>query len=343
MQYISENKVDVVIISDPYRINDNGCDMLTDTKTGRAAIMVAGNQVSVANVIRDSEFVSARVGGYQIYSCYATPNPNTRDAFNNHLLRLENRIRSIPQGNPKVVAGDFNARSKAWGDQITTKRGVDLGDLFASLQLIVQNVGSTPTFTGGEGSIEDVTATSAAVVCSSWRVLNEEYNHSDHCYVTFGLGSHANVQPVSSDHVFRGWNMTKGINHDLLEVGLIIADWLNPVSDHRERYAHNLAEVLEDHISAAYDIALPRRSASIPIRKPVHWCNTEISVLRKSCTSAKRNTTRLVARAIVSLQTHDQNTNEANADAAEAAAQLRKCIKSLKTAIAKSKKSCWES
>lgn len=113
------------------------------------------------------------------------------------------------------------------------------------------------------------------------------------------------------------------------------------MSDHRGRDAHNLAEVLEDHISTACDIALPRRSASIPDRKPVHWWNTEISALRKSCTSAKRKKTRLVARA-KRLQTHDQNTNEAIAEAAEAAAQLRKCKKSLKTAIAKSKKSCWD-
>lgn len=90
IKFIEEEGIDVAILSDPYRISDNGCDMLTDTKTGRAAIMVTGKQVSVANIIRDSEFVSARVGDYQIYSCYATPNPNTRDAFNNLLLRLEN-------------------------------------------------------------------------------------------------------------------------------------------------------------------------------------------------------------------------------------------------------------
>lgn len=76
IKFMEEEGIDVAILSDPYSISDNGCDMLTDIKTGRAA-MVAGKQVSVANVIRDSEFVSTRVGGYQIYSCYATPNLNT--------------------------------------------------------------------------------------------------------------------------------------------------------------------------------------------------------------------------------------------------------------------------
>ncbi|KAE9524967.1 hypothetical protein AGLY_015017 [Aphis glycines] len=177
----------------------------------------------------------------------------------------------------------------------------------------------------GEGSIVD-------------RVHNEEYNHSDHFYVTYDLASYANAQPVSNDHVFRGWDTTKGINHDLLEVGLLIADWLNPVSDHRGRDVHNLAEVLEDNISAACNIALPRRSASTPARKPVHWWDTEISALRKGSTSAKRNKTRLVARA-KRLQTHpiNPNTNEAIVEAAEAVEQLRKYKKVLKLQSQKAK------
>lgn len=341
-KYMEEESIDVAIISDPYKICDNGCSMLTDTGSRRAAILVPGNQVSVANIVRDSEFVSARVGGYQIYSCYATPNPATREEFNNLLSRLESSVRSIPRGNPVVVAGDFNARSAAWGDRVTTLRGDELGDLFASLQLDVQNVGSSPTFTGGGGSIVDITATSSRVSCTSWRVLSDTFNYSDHDYVRFELGNFTRTRHSSiSTSSFRGWDTSKGLG--LLEVGLLIADWLNPAADNRGRDAAHTAKLLEDHVSAACNFALPRKPVLASPRKPVHWWNSELSTLRKICTAAKRKKTRLSTRAKrIQATGFDQDILQAAIEMAdEAATQLRAAKKSIKVAIIRSKESCW--
>ncbi|KAE9534048.1 hypothetical protein AGLY_008784 [Aphis glycines] len=345
MKFMQEEAIDVAILSDPYRICDNGCDSLADSALGRAAILVPGKQVTVCNVIRDAEFVSARVGGYQIYSCYATPNPATRDMFGSLLRRLENSVRTVMHDTPVVVAGDFNARSAAWGDRVTTSRGDELCDLLGSLQLIVLNEGSTPTFNRGEGSIIDVTAVSERVRCLTWSVLGDTFNNSDHNYIRFDLDSGTGIRRQNLCSSARGWDVTKGIDPELLEVGLLIAEWLSPVEDLNRRDAAHIADFFDCHVKTACDIVLRRKSAPNMARKPVHWWNPELSVLRSNCVSARRCKTRLAARH-KRLQQRLGVTNptvvQAVLDVDAADAQLRMCKKALKTAVARSKKACWD-
>ncbi|KAE9522339.1 hypothetical protein AGLY_017263, partial [Aphis glycines] len=345
MKFMQEEAIDVAILSDPYRICDNGCDSLADSALGRAAILVPGKQVTVCNVIRDAEFVSARVGGYQIYSCYATPNPATRDMFGSLLRRLENSVRTVMHDTPVVVAGDFNARSAAWGDRVTTSRGDELCDLLGSLQLIVLNEGSTPTFNRGEGSIIDVTAVSERVRCLTWSVLGDTFNNSDHNYIRFDLDSGTGIRRQNLCSSARGWDVTKGIDPELLEVGLLIAEWLSPVEDLNHRDAAHIADFFDCHVKTACDIVLRRKSAPNMARKPVHWWNPELSVLRSNCVSARRCKTRLAARH-KRLQQRLGVTNptvvQAVLDVDAADAQLRMCKKALKTAVARSKKACWD-
>ncbi|KAE9528677.1 hypothetical protein AGLY_012252 [Aphis glycines] len=345
MKFMQEEAIDVAILSDPYRICDNGCDSLADTVLGRAAILVPGKQVTVCNVIRDAEFVSARVGGYQIYSCYATPNPATRDMFGSLLRRLENSVRTVMHDTPVVVAGDFNARSAAWGDRVTTSRGDELCDLLGSLQLIVLNEGSTPTFNRGEGSIIDVTAVSERVRCLTWSVLGDTFNNSDHNYIRFDLDSGTGIRRQNLCSSARGWDVTKGIDPELLEVGLLIAEWLSPVEDLNRRDAAHIADFFDCHVKTACDIVLRRKSAPNMARKPVHWWNPELSVLRSNCVSARRCKTRLAARH-KRLQQRLGVTNptvvQAVLDVDATDAQLRMCKKALKTAVARSKKACWD-
>lgn len=344
MKFMQEEAIDVAILSDPYRIRDNGCDSLADTASGRAAILVPGKQVTVCNVIRDAEFVSARVGGYQFYSCYATPNPATRDMFGSLLLRLENSVRTVMHDTPVVVAGDFNARSAAWGDRVTTSRGEELCDLFGCLQLTVLNEGSTPTFTRGGGSMIDVTAASERVRCLSWSVLGDTFNNSDHNYIRFDLDSGSSVRRQNLRSFTRGWDVTKGIDPELLEVGLLIAEWLFPVEDLNGRDAAYIADLFDHYVRTACDIVLRRRSELDMTRKPVHWWNPELTVLRRNCVSARRNKTRLAARhkrLQQQLGVADPAAVQAAVDVDSADAELRTCKKALKTAIARSKKACW--
>lgn len=158
-QYMVERKVDVALISDPYRVDGSSSVWYADNGLKRLAIYIPGGCVTIGNVVCDVEFMAVRVNGVQVYSCYSSPN-RPLDHFHNFLQRLEGSIRAILLSISVLVTGDFNARSAAWGDWVDNQRGEDLSALLDSLGLVIANEGSTPTFTRGAGSIVDVTAMS---------------------------------------------------------------------------------------------------------------------------------------------------------------------------------------
>lgn len=187
---------------------------------------VFGNGVTVAAVERDDKYVAARVG-IHVYSCYASPNqPDTQ--FAALLQRLESSIRAVGTAAKIIVAGDFNARSAAWGDWVTDPRGDGLVSLVDTLSLIVVNEGAEPTFIGrGAGSIVDVTMAfeSLSHTICGWRVRSELDNHSDHHaieYVTTACTLLAR-QPTSQRP--RGWNTAKGIDLEAFKTGYSLANW----------------------------------------------------------------------------------------------------------------------
>lgn len=109
-QYMVEEKIDIALLSDHYKADASSAAWIANAGPSRAAIYIPNNAVTVGNVIRDPEFVSARLKGVQVYCCYASPNRPLED-FCDMLHRLEDSIRSVQRGVPIAVAGDFNARS----------------------------------------------------------------------------------------------------------------------------------------------------------------------------------------------------------------------------------------
>ncbi|XP_025207407.1 uncharacterized protein LOC112603169 [Melanaphis sacchari] len=184
-QYMVEEKVDIALLSDPYGVGTDPCAWLASAGSRRAAIYIASNNVTIANVIRDREFISA-VSTECRYT--AAPNQALED-FSDLLHRLEASFRSVEQGVPVLITGDFNARSSAWGDWISNSRGDELSLMLDSLDLVIANSGSTPTFARGAGSIIDLTLASESLArrVGNWRVLDFVFNFSDHHYIRFTL------------------------------------------------------------------------------------------------------------------------------------------------------------
>jgi len=54
---------------------------------------------------------------------------------------------------------------------------------------------------------------------------------------------------------------------ELLEVGLLIVDWPSPAIGHSGWDAAHVANVLDEHVSTACDVALPRRKPQIAKRR----------------------------------------------------------------------------
>lgn len=102
---VAEEKVDVVIASDPHGIIHGAGEWLTDSGTGRAALGVFGRTTTIAEVVRAMEFVAARLQSkIYVVSCYVSPR-HPIGHFLSFLQRLENYVRGLETGAKIIVAG----------------------------------------------------------------------------------------------------------------------------------------------------------------------------------------------------------------------------------------------
>lgn len=296
--YAAEKRVDVALVSDPHAAPSDCRSWLVSSGIRRAAIWLAGSGITAAMIHRDSEFVAARINGIQVVSCYASPN-KTMQEFTDFLRRIEDCIRAVEPGIPLLIAGDFNARSAVWGDWCQDLRGNELSSLLDSLELIVMNEGSKPTFVGrGRGSIVDITAVSEHITSrfQDWRVCDEAESGSDHQFIEFKIRNERNSESATQNKP-SGWRTEAGISAQDMEVGLILARWIGDPEMYSETAnAIQRARAVEETITVACDFALESRAPIRPGKPPVHWWNPEIATQRGVCIAARRRKTRCSAR-----------------------------------------------
>jgi len=105
-QAVVQEKIDVVIASDPQGIKHDSGGWVTNSGTGGAAIGVFGNAVSVADIFQDVEFVATRLNSnIHVVSCYVSPRPAIAH-FQAFLQRLENYICGLQAKAKVLIAGD---------------------------------------------------------------------------------------------------------------------------------------------------------------------------------------------------------------------------------------------
>lgn len=153
----SQKGIDIILVSEQYA-KIEGKPWFQDV-LGKAAICVINPRITIDKIEENNEnFVVIYTNGIRIYSCYYSPNIETDD-FLRRLGHIEENLKR--ETNPVLVGGDFNSKSSEWRSKITDNRGVAVSEMFASLDLIVLNRGTSPTFRRGESnSIIDITAAS---------------------------------------------------------------------------------------------------------------------------------------------------------------------------------------
>ncbi|CAI6362877.1 unnamed protein product [Macrosiphum euphorbiae] len=341
-QHVAEQRVEVVLITDPYSAPEIATSWFTSSGTQRAAIWLVGNAVTAAEIHRDPEFVSARINGVQTFSCYASPN-KSRAEFEDLLRRLEHKVRAVEPGVPVLITGDFNARSAAWGDWCRDTRGEDLSTLLNSLGLQVLNEGSKPTFVGiGRGSIVDITAVSESLVrrVSGWRVCDEVESMSDHQYIAFQIEDTRTRAPAIRNEP-RGWKTEGEISSQDMEIGLLLARWTSdPTLFATSANAEQRAQAVHESITKACDFTLKRMVPNPTGKPPAHWWNEEIASERRKCVAAKRTKTRCASK-LHRNRARGQYSAIEEETAITANSAYKEARKGLKIAIAQSKKNCW--
>ncbi|CAB0035837.1 unnamed protein product [Trichogramma brassicae] len=91
----------------------------------------------------------AQIAGIYIFSIYAPPRLSQEE-----FIGLLNNIVDEARGKtPILVAGDFNAWATEWGSRETKPRGRALLNALATLDVLLLNTGSKPTFVGEQESL----------------------------------------------------------------------------------------------------------------------------------------------------------------------------------------------
>ncbi|XP_044573737.1 uncharacterized protein LOC123257834 [Drosophila ananassae] len=268
-QYARDKRVDVALISEPFRKTRSQNYILDSTQS--AAIWVFGTQPE--NTFAGEGFVQAKVNGIWLISCYLPPRL-TLQQFGRTLDEVAEAARPITD---VIVGGDFNAWAEEWGSALTNARGRSLLETFATLDVALLNTGSRHTFSrAGCGSVIDLTFCSSRLFRRTTWALSDEYTGSDHKYIICDTSNGARETPGSRPIRF------------------------NPATLHTQRFAQGIR--MEDPIGDAEDgaqhimLAVEQACrASMKLSRnhsrhhePVLWWSPEIAEAKRECLRARR-------------------------------------------------------
>ena len=276
MQTVRELKLDLVLISEPYRHLANQ-PWETDATT-KAVIWSCGKYPFQSAVnCKEAGFVVAKLDGIHFYSCYAPPSLSLEE-FTDLLDRL---TEDAKQHFPLAIAGDFNAWAVDWGSKETKPRGQAVLEAMASLDLVLLNTGEEPTFIRGEkNSIVDLTFVSDSLARGncSWEVT-ETYTGSDHRAILWEVSIDQRRRPAPKKTNAVGWKVSS-FDHRTYLVALDD----HPISGSN---ATEKATNIMRRLTEACDATMPRKQANNR-RPPVYWWSDDIADLRKKCNAARR-------------------------------------------------------
>ncbi|KAH7963851.1 hypothetical protein HPB52_023724 [Rhipicephalus sanguineus] len=197
-----ECSIEIALISDPYRPGKKlpkpppGFQYVAAEIDPAAAMLVAKAPFDICPLLVTPTVVAvycqARDHDVTLISVYAPPHKPMEPM----LVLIEDAIRASRTRNI-IVAGDFNAKHSAWGQQQTDARGSRLIAFAASHGLVVINdPDSIPTYENRYSmSWIDVTLASPSLLVRghSWCV-REDVTHSEHRYVVVTIGEPALTQ-----------------------------------------------------------------------------------------------------------------------------------------------------
>ena len=275
-QAIYERHIDVAVLCEQYKNMNEPATWMSD-KTGRAAIWVCRRYfVQEIQPNQTDGFVWVKVNDIYICSVYVQPSAS-HEEFETIVDQVVDELKGR---RPVVIAGDFNAWATDWGSRFTNKRGESLLDGLIPLDVMLLNVGSTPTFSkNGNQSIIDVTFASESLASrvASWKV-DDQYTHSDHQAILFEIDDSkcprrkANLEPDK-------WN-SRSFDRESF-IAMMECD-IKLTGSSEEKVTQLMKFVFN-----ACDASMTRSSVRHRY-SPVHWWSDEIARLRQSCKHARR-------------------------------------------------------
>lgn len=188
------------ILSEPYSVREG--PKCAGSIDGTVAIIWrdAAGSPPLQKLRKGKNYVAVTWGPIVVIGVYLPPSLQQR-AFNARLRTVGRIVRGLPPG-PVIIAGDFNAKSGAWGSPRTDRRGDQVLDWAAEHGLHILNTGAQNICVRMRGgSIVDLSWAnpSAERIIRGWKVATEKKTMSDHLYVEFSS------LPLSG----RSWSVAK--------------------------------------------------------------------------------------------------------------------------------------
>ncbi|XP_025157708.1 uncharacterized protein LOC112589298 [Harpegnathos saltator] len=232
---------------------------------------------------RGRGFVVARWGAIIVVGVYLPPTKSLDfPSFKSRLRDMGRAVRRYLPG-PVIIAGDFNAKSETWGSRDGDRRGEEVEDWAAGLDLHLLNEGRESTFVGSRGeSIIDLTWASPAALkrVRSWRVADELEALSDHLLIEMELSvtpeGLRSRQPRMQPRPGR-WSLNK-LDREALDISLEAATW--PRQEEGRDLDSEVMAIMEV-IAHACDEAMPR-VRSCPKRSAWWWTDAIADLRHKS-------------------------------------------------------------
>lgn len=271
-QFVLEQGIDICIVSEPNeQISQEwgGCSV--------AKIWRVNRGIYVEQSGCGSGFSWIQTNKYLIISVYSSRN-DPIESLENTLTEISCLIRSNQK--EVILGGDVNSRSPEWGSDRLNARGRILSEWIAAENLVIQNLGNTPTFRNSRDheSVIDITLSSERTQINSWCVWDDYENGSDHQYICFELTS-SNTSRAQILTQERNWNM-KSFDPEKLKA------LMREINEDDIQSAEDLTRVAADICQRTMRTRVARG------RKEVHWWSEDISKLRRECIKARRYFTR---------------------------------------------------
>ncbi|XP_013161507.1 PREDICTED: uncharacterized protein LOC106113327, partial [Papilio xuthus] len=232
IQSLAQWSIDLAVVSEPYLVPDRS-NWVGDLE--HLVAIYAGGHPPIASVKKGRCCVGAKFPGIVLIGVYFSPNRSLSD-FEAYLEEVSSLVR---WGRPLevVVAGDLNAKSRAWGSSVSDSRGEVLLAWMAQHNLTPLNTGSVHTCVRMQGgSVVDVTLASPALACrvQDWEVLTEVETLSDHRYIRFDILP-SSAPPTSRNitippEIGQMWSL-RSLDREAAELAAIVGTWSQRIED----------------------------------------------------------------------------------------------------------------
>lgn len=196
-----------LLVSEPNKLAiKHRKDWISDEKLD-TAIKLLNRQIVVKDQGYGPGFTFVTTPDITIYSCYSSGKKDITE-LESTLYYIAKRIRLKKEN--AVVAGDFNAKSPAWGMPNTDDRGQLMTEWIAENNMSIANRGFKPTFQRLNcASILDLTIATESLIgkVEQWEVSEEE-TLSDHNYITFDIAERP-PEKIQQYQKHKGWQIRK--------------------------------------------------------------------------------------------------------------------------------------